>query len=414
MVPEKARGELFRYDAVGNLYETGEGAEERVYGQGNRLLRKGEWQYAWDQDGRLTEKRRSDPASGQDEVWRYRWDAAGLLKEVERPDGLRVAFAYDAFARRLSKRVTRSGTTKPDRVFVSETRFVWDGDVLVHEIESRAREDGDPVVEERTYWFEDDGFAPVAHREKRLDDVGRDGGGWFHYVNDPIGTPERLVDRRGEVACELTRSAWGKTETRPGEKASTPIRFQGQYEDEETGLRYNRFRYYDAEAGRFTSVDPFGLSGALHPFAYAPNPFAWVDPAGLARVLGPNETLNRLMMPKDGVFPISPEGGAPNANQKGVRTCTSIQKGGKSKPDVMVNSPNDMVGPDHTPDQGLSGSTIPLDPMRPGQVNASVKVSELPPGLVAVNDHGDHVSLQPATNMTQAAYQAKLNQVPWK
>jgi RHS repeat-associated protein len=292
MVPEKARGELFRYDAAGNLYETGEGAEERLYGKGNRLLRKGEWKYAWDQDGRLSEKRRPGSASGQDEVWRYRWDAAGLLKEVERPDGLWVAFTYDPFARRLSKRVTRSGATKLDKVFVSETRFVWDGDVLVHEIEARAREGGDPVVEERTYWFEDDGFAPIAHRERRVNDVDREQGGWFHYVNDPIGTPERLLDARGEVACELKRKAWGETEI-VGEKAGTRIRFQGQYEDEETGLRYNRWRYYDAEAGRFASPDPIGLNGGANEYRYVSNPTTWADPLGLAiaRVM-PN--LNKL------------------------------------------------------------------------------------------------------------------------
>ena len=102
----------------------------------------------------------------------------------------------DPFARRISKRVTHAGETRFHRVLVSETRFVWDGDVLVHEIEKRARAGGDPIVEERTYSFEEGGFAPVAHRERRVDDVGRESGGWFHYVNDPIGTPERLCHRR--------------------------------------------------------------------------------------------------------------------------------------------------------------------------------------------------------------------------
>jgi RHS repeat-associated protein len=281
MVPEKARSELFRYDPAGNLYESGEGAEERVYGPGNRLLRKGDTEYEWDADGRLREKRRRDATSGREEVWRYAWNGAGLLRQVERPDGLRAEFAYDPFARRVQKRVTRAGVRLGQREFVSETRFVWDGDVLVHEIEKRAQEGGDPVVEERTYWFEEDGFAPVAHRERRVDDVGRESGGWFHYVNDPIGTPERLVAGDGSVACELRRTAWGETEV-VGGKASTRVRFQGQYEDEETGLRYNRFRYYDAEAGRFVSSDPIGLRGGAHAYRYAATPTTWVDPFGLA------------------------------------------------------------------------------------------------------------------------------------
>ena len=88
MVPEKARAELFRYDAAGTLHESGEGAEERVYGPGNRLLRKGDWEYAWDLDGRLKEKWRRDAASGQEEVWRYRWPAGGVrVRSEDNPHG---------------------------------------------------------------------------------------------------------------------------------------------------------------------------------------------------------------------------------------------------------------------------------------------------------------------------------------
>ncbi|HTN82825.1 MAG TPA: RHS repeat-associated core domain-containing protein [Sorangium sp.] len=75
-------------------------------------------------------------------------------------------------------------------------------------------------------------------------------------MNDPIGMPERLVDERGEVACELLREAWGRTDVAPGARTTTPTRFPGQHEDPETGLCYNRFRYHDPEAGRFVSSDP--------------------------------------------------------------------------------------------------------------------------------------------------------------
>ena len=60
-----------------------------------------------------------------------------------------------------------------------------------------------------------------------------------------------------------------------------PIRFQGQSFDKETGLHYNRFRYYDPDLGMFTSRDPIGLMGGSNVFAYAPNPTGWVDPFGL-------------------------------------------------------------------------------------------------------------------------------------
>jgi RHS repeat-associated protein len=62
-----------------------------------------------------------------------------------------------------------------------------------------------------------------------------------------------------------------------------PFRFQGQQFDEETGLHYNRHRYYDPGIGRFVSQDPIGLRGGSNLFAYAPNPLGWVDPFGLAK-----------------------------------------------------------------------------------------------------------------------------------
>lgn len=54
-----------------------------------------------------------------------------------------------------------------------------------------------------------------------------------------------------------------------GLKAKIPFRFQGQYYDEESGLHYNRFRYYDPEIGRFVSQDPIGLQGGMNLFEYA-------------------------------------------------------------------------------------------------------------------------------------------------
>jgi RHS repeat-associated protein len=61
-----------------------------------------------------------------------------------------------------------------------------------------------------------------------------------------------------------------------------PFRFQGQQFDEETGLHYNRFRYYDSVVGRFVSQDPIGLLGGVNSFTYAPSPNNWIDPFGLS------------------------------------------------------------------------------------------------------------------------------------
>jgi RHS repeat-associated protein len=58
----------------------------------------------------------------------------------------------------------------------------------------------------------------------------------------------------------------------------------GQYYDQETGLHYNYFRYYDPSTGRYITSDPLGLDGGLNTFGYVgQNPLVFVDPKGLAR-----------------------------------------------------------------------------------------------------------------------------------
>jgi RHS repeat-associated protein len=72
---------------------------------------------------------------------------------------------------------------------------------------------------------------------------------------------------------------------------SQPLRMPGQFHDEESGLHYTTFRYYDPHAGRFISPDPIGLVGGMNLYQYAPNPIAWIDPLGL--MCGPNAAQRR-------------------------------------------------------------------------------------------------------------------------
>ncbi|WP_233981384.1 RHS repeat-associated core domain-containing protein, partial [Pectobacterium versatile] len=65
------------------------------------------------------------------------------------------------------------------------------------------------------------------------------------------------------------------------EEVYCELRYQGQLYDAETGLYYNRHRYYDAESGQYLSPDPIGLLGGNRPQAYVHNPLEWVDPFGL-------------------------------------------------------------------------------------------------------------------------------------
>lgn len=268
----------FTYDRTGNVYEQDGGA--RRYAAGDRLVQKEDTTYVWDLDGRLVEMR-ARTREGREERTELSWNARGMLAEVRRPDGKVIRFAYDPFARRVEKRALQR---MPDGALRLETttRFVWSDQDLIQEITVRAAENGDPVREVRSYCSDDRGF-PWAHREARSTGEVQTEGDWLHYLNDDIGTPQKLIRPDGTVACEIRRSAWGKPEDARGGGASTPLGFLGQYHDDETGFSYNHHRYYDADSGRYISRDPVGLIGGLNAFTYAENnPTQHVDPSGLA------------------------------------------------------------------------------------------------------------------------------------
>jgi RHS repeat-associated protein len=61
------------------------------------------------------------------------------------------------------------------------------------------------------------------------------------------------------------------------------VRFPGQYFDQEIGLHYNQFRYYDPATGRYLTADPIGQLSGPNLYTYVGNnPLLWVDPLGLA------------------------------------------------------------------------------------------------------------------------------------
>jgi RHS repeat-associated protein len=132
---------------------------------------------------------------------------------------------------------------------------------------------------ERTY-LHDETARPFAHREKRSDRAVAD---WLYYVDDSSGFAHHLIDDAGAVVRTLSHQAFGKIQSSGDGDVGTPLRFLGQYEDPETGLFYNRFRYYDPDAGRYISPDPQGIARGLNAFRYAENrPNEIADPSGLS------------------------------------------------------------------------------------------------------------------------------------
>ncbi|WP_159244481.1 RHS repeat-associated core domain-containing protein [Tenacibaculum maritimum] len=92
----------------------------------------------------------------------------------------------------------------------------------------------------------------------------------------------QAYDARGNIVWECELDIYGKVRNLHGEKTFIPFRFSGQYEDIETGLYYNRFRYYSPDTGTYISQDPIGLLGNNPNFyAYVKDSNSRIDPFGL-------------------------------------------------------------------------------------------------------------------------------------
>ncbi len=275
-----ASPEAFVADPAGNVLPAGGVGGEAI---GDRLRVWGDRRFDYDADGRRV---RELIGAGEGRERRYRWDGAGRLSEVvERSRrGTRITrFGYDALGRRAWKDAAAlpppaanseaAGDLEPR---FTRTRFLWDGDVLLGEASAPA--DATPAdLLETLYLHEPGSFRPLAL-------VRRAGGGAaevHHYQLDRVGTPQELVNDNGEVTWRGELTAWGALARVAGAGVANPIRFQGQYEDAETGLCYNRHRYYDPAVARYTAPDPIGLEGGTNGHAYVPDPLGWVDPLGL-------------------------------------------------------------------------------------------------------------------------------------
>ena len=272
-------------DRIGNLFETRE-KDDRKYGAGSRLAEDRDYFYHYDCEGNLVFKefRTLDwagvsvplgvqKAHLEEELgitfrafgagWRYDWQSDGMLSRVVRPDSKEVSFAYDALGRRTEK-------TYEDVA----THFVWDGNVPLHEWQEVS---SDTEKADITTWlFEQNTFIPAA----KLAGNGES----FSIVSDYLGTPLQAFDNNGNKVWEQELDIFDRKKRKNSNKSSfIPFKYQGQYEDIETGLYYNRFRYYDSRTGNYISQDPIKLLGGLSLYSYVENTNTFIDEFGLRK-----------------------------------------------------------------------------------------------------------------------------------
>ena len=254
-------------DLMGNVYDSPD-RTDRSYGRGGQLREDKKWRYYYDSHGNLVLKtmRRSGPSletgmrdeflAWQSGDYAYTWQGNGMLRSVTRPDGKTVTFRYDALGRRIEK-------VFDGRVY----RYLWDGDVILHEWDYAEADRPNTIVTETgevtldrpepvenliTWVYDSDSYVPTA---KIVGDK--------HYsiISDYIGRPVQAYDDKGNVVWQVDYDIYGNLRNLHGCRQFIPFRQLGQYEDDETHLYYNRFRYYDPRIGNYISQDPIGLAG---------------------------------------------------------------------------------------------------------------------------------------------------------
>ena len=202
-----------------------------------------------------------------------------MLESVTNPDGKVVSFEYDALGRRTAKIANQE-----------INRYVWDGNVLIHEwkydLNQRPQlvvQDDDllynksePIENLVTWVYEEGSFVPSA---KLIN------GGKFSIINDYIGRPIQAYNELGNLVWETDYDIYGGLRNLKGDRNFIPFRQLGQYEDVESGFYYNRFRYYSPETGMYLSQDPIGIFGNNpNMYAYVKDANNWIDIFGLNNV----------------------------------------------------------------------------------------------------------------------------------
>ncbi|MBT9199733.1 RHS repeat protein [Escherichia coli] len=281
--------ESYGYDSCGYLKAQSAGRhriseETDQYAGGHRLKQAGNTQYDYDAAGRMVSRTRHRDGY-RPETERFRWDSRDQLTGYCSAQGEQWEYRHDASGRRTEKRC--------DRKKIRFT-YLWDGDSIAEIREYR----DDKLYSVRHLVF--NGFELISQQFSRVRQPHPSvAPQWVtrtnHAVSDLTGRPLMLFNSEGKTVWRPGQtSLWGLALSLPADtgypdprgeldpEADPGLLYAGQWQDAESGLCYNRFRYYEPETGMYLVSDPLGLLGGEQTYRYVPNPCGWVDPLGLA------------------------------------------------------------------------------------------------------------------------------------
>uniref|UniRef100_UPI000BE5FA4E RHS repeat domain-containing protein n=1 Tax=Escherichia coli TaxID=562 RepID=UPI000BE5FA4E len=263
--------------------------------------------YTWNDNGQLVR------ISGPQECREYRYSGTGRLTGVHTTAAnldIDIPYATDPAGNRLPDPELHPDSTLtawPDNRIAEDAHYVYRYDEygrLAEKIQQEGSEDGHGVV----FPAELVGLLDRLEGEIRANCVSSESRQWLAqcgltverlaaqiepvylperkihlYHCDHRGLPQALISPEGETAWCGEYDEWGNLlgET-SAQHLQQSLRLPGQQYDEESGLYYNRNRYYDPLQGRYITQDPIGLKGGWNLYAYPLNPVQRGDPLGLS------------------------------------------------------------------------------------------------------------------------------------
>ena len=269
----------YRYDPIGNRRTATNNAEALAYAA-NSLN-----QYTNITDPSAT----SNPSYDLDgnmtgyKDWTFVWDAENRLILASNATAV-VSNTYDYMSRRVAKAVNGQATV-----------FSYQGWAMIAESSATS-------TNSYIYGLDLSGTAQGAGTIGGIL-AGNFNGSTVFYCYDANGNVTDLVGTNGELLAQYQYDPFGNTIAKSGTLADVnPFRFSSKYTDEETGLVYYGYRFYQPNSGRWLSRDPIGeempglwahnkkvllrrvrlrCRAALYPYIFIKNtPPLGVDPVG--------------------------------------------------------------------------------------------------------------------------------------
>ncbi len=282
-----------------------------------------QFNYTYDNNGNmLTETRNGETTA-------YEYDSLDRLISVIYPDGLKVFYEYDVLNNR-TKEIYSNGTEKEyvynkkyqlenvkvDGKVTDTYTYNKTGALVSHNEKVYTYNEWDKMTgytdgeNSYSYKYDINGIRTAKNDEQYIVDINNnviaeaDENGavceeivyghqplarkivdtWYYYIYNAHGDVVGMTDENGNVVNEYTYDPWGNilSET---ETVENPIKYAGEYYDEELDMYYLRARYYDPNVGRFTSLDikEGEISSPLDMNRYVycrNNPIKYVDPSG--------------------------------------------------------------------------------------------------------------------------------------